>query len=168
MNENFFLPQIYQVLATAIEIIHADRGNIQLYDKKDNALKIVAHIGFNDEFLKLFGSVPLGEYCCGRAFEKSQRVIVEDIFTHESFSHVSPQLKTFGYKSVQSSPLYDDKGKVYGILSTHFTKRHQPSDEEFRILDNYLKTAAPILARKVKQHKIKKSRVRTYLTSQKA
>lgn len=156
MPNDYFSPQLYQVLATAIEIMNADKGNIQFYDEEEKALKIVAHIGFNDEFLRTFASVSPGHAACGQALEKAARVIVEDIFKDPSFINIGPIIKTFGYTSVQSTPLFDGNGNLFGMLSTHFTKKHYPNAEEFHVLDTYLKAAVPILARKLDQYKNKK------------
>jgi GAF domain-containing protein len=154
MNQNGFsvakrlTPQLYIFLANAIELLDADKGNVQFYDEPTNTLKIVAHIGFNDEFLREFETVVPGRCACGIAMKSRQRVIVEDTSKDPSFKDVGSTLKRFGFAAVQSTPLFGEDSKFFGMLSTHFAMPHVPGSHELRMLDQYLERSAPLLARK--------------------
>src|SRR5215472_1352871 len=57
-----------QFLASIISATEADFGNVQLFDSKNRVLRIVAHDGFESEFLGYFDTVSLEDNCaCGRA-----------------------------------------------------------------------------------------------------
>jgi hypothetical protein len=40
------------VLAASMELLRADKGNVQLYDRATNKLNIVAQIGFDPNLLR--------------------------------------------------------------------------------------------------------------------
>lgn len=142
--------KLYQVLATAIEITGAHKGNIQFFDEQENALKIVAQIGFNEEFLKTFETVHAGDHCCGQALAKRKRVIIEDTSKERSFDPLGSMYQRFGFSACQSTPLIDEEENFFGVLSTHFKYPHRPSDYQLYVLDAYLAQAAPTIARKLK------------------
>ena len=148
-KEQNLTPQLYLFLATAIEVMGADKGNVQFYEKERNTLRIVAHIGFNDEFLEIFKSVTPGQCACGLAMETGKRVVVEDTSKDPLFDGVGSTFRRFGFAAVQSTPLYDGSGRFFGMLSTHFSKPHRPSEDKFRQLDDYLSRAAPSIGRKI-------------------
>jgi len=111
-----------EVLDAAISLLGADFGNIRLYDLESQSLKIVAHRGFDREFLDYFNAVREGTGSCGAAFQRAERVIVEDILTDSAFRpHLEIVAATAaGYRAVQSTPLFSHAGEVLGMISTHF------------------------------------------------
>jgi hypothetical protein len=150
--EENLTPKLYQILGTTIEILNADKGNIQFYDEKENALKIVAHIGFSDDFLKTFETVLEGHCCCGTAMARGERMIVEDTSKDPSYESMGSMLERFGFSAVQSTPLFDEENRFFGMISTHFKNPHCPTAFELHSLDRYLSVAAPLLARKKKMN----------------
>ena len=149
--EDKITPKLYQFLATAMEIVNADKGNVQFFDEEENSLKVVAHIGFNDEFLQTFKSVIPGHCACGVAMKTRERVVVEDTSQDPSFASIGSTLKRFGYAAVQSTPLFDENERFFGVISTHFNAPHRPSSNELGQLDRYLFQAAALIARKLRE-----------------
>ncbi|MBI3313930.1 MAG: GAF domain-containing protein [Candidatus Omnitrophica bacterium] len=153
MGENLAL-QLYLFLANAIDILNADKGNVQVYDENKKTLNIVAHIGFNDEFLSLFQSVGMENGgACVAALKRRERIIVEDTSKDPSFDGLGSTSKRFGFAAVKCTPLFDGNGKFFGILSIHFKKPHRPSAEELDLLDRYLSQAVLIIAQKWREAK---------------
>src|SRR5262249_38826341 len=74
------LPSLLQeVLATALKITGAGKGNIQLLHA-NGALQIEAQHGFSREFLEFFRSVERGgDAACGVALARGERIVVDDI-----------------------------------------------------------------------------------------
>jgi GAF domain-containing protein len=68
-----------EILDAAIEITHADLGNVQLVDRASGVLRIGAQRGFEAEFLDFFDAVHDGVAACGSAMQSGRRVIVEDV-----------------------------------------------------------------------------------------
>jgi len=63
----------------------AERGNVQMMDPRTRTLRIVAHRGFDADFLEFFAGVR-AEGSCGKALLLRRRVIVPDVTTHRIFA----------------------------------------------------------------------------------
>lgn len=150
-----------EILDTAINMSHADMGNIQLLEPESGALKIQAHRGFQQPFLDYFVSVyPEIGGCgasCGAAFARKQRVIVEDVCKSAIFTG-TPALDVMlaaGARGVQSTPLVSREGKLVGMLNTHY---HQPGivDEfDLRFIDLLAGQAADIIVQVQTQNQLR-------------
>jgi signal transduction histidine kinase/ActR/RegA family two-component response regulator len=139
-----------EVLKVAIEISGADKGNIQLLDNKTNALILTVQRGFEDPFVEYFESVATGDTACGVALLTKQRVIVEDITESEIYAGKTSLLamREADILAVQSLPLMSSSGKVIGVVSTHFSNAHRPSEQELRLMDLLARQTADYLERK--------------------
>jgi len=113
---------LQKALAVAIEIAHADLGNIQLVDAETGALRIVAHRGFGREFLRFFRQVHPQQGACGTALQSRSRVIVQDVTDSPIFGDAKTieVLLAAGVRAVQSTPLLGESGELLGMISTHW------------------------------------------------
>ena len=94
------------VLDAAIKLQDADFGYVQLLDARSITLRIVAHRGVGEEFLKHFACVDANDTsACGIALKQGQRVIIEDVTKYAPYSpHLAVAAKT-GYRGVNCTPL---------------------------------------------------------------
>ena len=139
-----------EILNVAIEISAADKGNIQLLDPVTGKLILKAHRGFEEPFLEFFAQVSDEGSACGLAMRSNQRVIVEDITESEIYTG-TPSLETMcdaGVRAVQSLPLLSSTGNLLGMISTHFSVPHRPSEQELRLMDLLARQTADYLERK--------------------
>ena len=141
-------PLLKEVLEASMALLNADFGNVQLYDPKSHALKIVVQRGFEQDFLDYFDNVQEGTASCGTALERRERVIVEDVLTDPVFAQHLPIINAAGYRAVQSTPLIGRGGEILGMISTHFRQPHRPSERELRFVDLYARQAAEMIERK--------------------
>jgi signal transduction histidine kinase/ActR/RegA family two-component response regulator len=148
LKEHDLVAILQDVLEGSIEFLNADKGIVQLYDEHDGVLRIAAQVGFNDEFLELFKSVPPGFSVYGVALDLRERVIVEDAFADERFAALAPVYASHDVIAVQSTPLMGSGGTPVGILSTHSRQPHRPTDRELRMLDLYAHQAERVIERK--------------------
>lgn len=142
-----------EVLRVAIEISGADKGNIQLVDPGSGLLSLANQVGFDDEFLEFFsdGRQPAA---CTTALKSQQRVIVEDV-RHSALFIGTLSLETMlqaQVRAVQSTPLISSTGTVLGVISTHFSTTHRPTEQELRLMDLLARQAADYLERKNVEH----------------
>jgi len=140
-----------EMVEAAIAITRADKGNIRILDPLTGKLKIVAQRGFRLPFLKFFEFVDTGEAAaCGTSMKRMERVIVEDITQSPIFlgSDALDMLLSEGVKAVQSTPLVSRSGQFIGIISTHFSQIHMPSERELILIDILARQAADIIERK--------------------
>lgn len=141
-------PLLEEVLTASIALQSADFGTIQLYNPKSQALEIVAHRGFQQDFLDQFSSVLESEAACGRALSRGERVIIEDVLTDTDFEPHRPIAASAGFRAVQSTPLFSRNGEPLGMISTHFRKPQRPSERDLQLTDLYARQAAEMIERK--------------------
>jgi hypothetical protein len=115
---------ILEFLALVIEATGADLGNVQLFDSTNRALRIVAHHGFESEFLRYFDTVSYEDHCvCSTALNERTRVVVADVATDSRLSGDSRGvLLRANVRSVQSTPLIEPSGRFVGMVSTHYSR----------------------------------------------
>jgi PAS domain S-box-containing protein len=139
-----------EILRVAIEITGADKGNIQLLNTDSDSLRLVTQTGFEEPFLELFESCNNGDSACGVALQSKQRVVVENINESEIYLG-KPALEAMRHAdvlAVESVPLISSAGKALGIISTHFSNAHRPSEQELRLMDLLARQTADYLERK--------------------
>ena len=139
------------ILDAAISATGADFGNIQLVNPVTDALEIVAHKGFHAVFLDYFCATHAGQAACGTAMSERTRVVVEDVETHPAFHDTGLQavMRAAGVRAVQSTPLIDRNGTVFGVLSTHFRTPHQPTEHELHLIDVFAQLLADVDRKRV-------------------
>ena len=140
---------LHEIVDVAMEITGADRGIMQLFERKSGALKIVAHRGFEAPLLEFFDTVHDGFAACGAAMQRGERVIVEDVATDPIFagSAACDVLLTAGVRAVQSTPLISRSGRLVGMFSTHHRTPCRPSERELGLLDLLARQAADLIER---------------------
>lgn len=106
----------------------ADRGVLQVFDRRLGGLRIVAQHGFRTPFLDYFKLVTGTESTCGEAMMRNQVVVVDDVLNSPIFDRPTRRvMKTAGALSVQSTPMVTASGLLVGVLSTHFDRPWAPT-----------------------------------------
>jgi len=141
-------PLLEELLTAIISLQNADFGNIQLYNPESQALEIVVQRGFQQDFLDHFRSVHDDGATCGRAMQRRERIIIEDVQTDPDFEPHRRIAASAGFRAVQSTPLLTRTGELLGMISTHFRQAHRPSEHELRLTDLYAVHAAGLIIRK--------------------
>jgi DNA-binding NarL/FixJ family response regulator len=142
LRERDFSRALRKVLEASVALLKADKGALQLFEEGANELRLATSIGFPQEFVDRFGSLPSdSSTACGRAFQRRERVVVEDIRRDPDFLRLGSQCDSYGFEAVQSTPLRGRNGKPFGILSTHYERARRPSEEDLRTLDLYIQEA---------------------------
>ncbi|MEW6753419.1 MAG: PAS domain-containing protein [Candidatus Latescibacterota bacterium] len=159
---------LQETVDAAVEITGADMGSIQLFDPESDALRIVAHRGFDQPFLDYFGIVRRNEAASGTALERGERVIIEDVARGPVFAG-TPALGVVlaaGVRAVQSSPLCTHSGQLVGMLSTHYRTVRRPDEHDLRLLDLLVRTAADLVERSAGEEALRQSEERLRLAQQ--
>ena len=135
-----------RALEGAITLTGADLGNIQLADGH-GALRIVAQTGFSDQFLEHFAAVDDESAACGRAAINRCQTVIPDVTVDPGFAPHRSVAAAAGFRAVQSTPLIDPRGRLRGVISTHFRYPRQPADRELQLIAWYgerLAAALPV------------------------
>src|SRR5262245_13882698 len=140
-------PLLEEVLDATMSLQNADFGNVQLYDPKTHELVIVAHRGFQQDFLDHFSSVREDSAACGRALQQRKRIIIEDVQTDPGFEPHRQIAASVDFRAMQSTPLFSRNGEPLGMVSTHFRQPHCPSERELRLTDLYARQGVEMIER---------------------
>ena len=159
LNEEHLEHMLQRVLKAALELLRADKGVIQLYDSKDHALAMIAQVGFNQEFANQFHRLSIDVSSCGAAFQRKERVLIENVATDPVFSRLAPLFSIYEVVSAQTTPLFTADRRVFGLLSTYYSKPHVPSEEEFRLVDLYARQAERVLEAKHHEEGLRRAKV---------
>lgn len=139
---------LQEMLVAVIELLSADKGNIQLLNGDTQCLTIAVQRGFGEEFLGAFREVSdQGHSACARALRLRERTIIEDIELDLEYEPLRPLARAAGYRAVASTPLAGADGTRLGVVSTHFHGVHRPTIQELRRLDLYLRQASDFIQR---------------------
>jgi PAS domain S-box-containing protein len=152
---------LYEILDTAIAIVRADKGNIQLFEPQAGVPRMAAQRGFSPAFLKYFEYVRSDPTAWAAAMRTGERIVVEDLTTSQAFIEqpLMNVLVDVGVRAVISTPLMSSTGNVLGMISTHFHESHRPTERELGLLDLLVRQAADYLERK-RAEEIEESLVR--------
>jgi PAS domain S-box-containing protein len=135
-----------EMLAATIELLGADKGNVQLYDPQRGVLRIACQRGFNRDFLEFFHEVSCaGGSACGRSLRAGERIVVEDVEADDGFAESLAITRAADFRAVQSTPLISRDGTRLGIISTHWRSPHRPDEQDLRRLDLYARQAADFI-----------------------
>lgn len=155
-----------EMLAATIELLGADRGNVQILDADRGVLHIAAQRGFEQPFLDFFREVSVhDDSACGRALRSGARIVIEDVEADAPYAPYLAVARAAGYRGVQSTPLIGRDGVPLGMLSTHWRTPHLPSQQDLRRLDLYLCQAVGFIERcKISQSlREKEERLRLFI-----
>jgi PAS domain S-box-containing protein len=137
-----------ELLSAVVDLMGAQKGNIQLLDETTTVLRIVAQREFGEDFLEFFGEVTAADAsACGRALKTGERIIVEDIEADEEYRGLREIARAAGFRAVVSTPLIGPDGTPFGMLSTHFEAVHLPSAQQLRLLDLFVRHACDFIRR---------------------
>jgi PAS domain S-box-containing protein len=134
------------IVDMAIDVAHADFGNIQLLDPKTSELHIKAQRGFPRWWIEHWEAVTEGRGTCGTTLKRHERVIVEDVERSPIFTAAELDVhRRAGVRAVQSTPLVSRSGQLIGIFSTHFKRPGRPDPHTLFLLDLLAREAADII-----------------------
>ena len=154
VEEATFDSMVEEVLKASIELLAAEKGVIQLYDGREDVLRLVKQLGFTDEVATQFDRIPVGSHCYGTAFKRKTRVFIENVLLDSEFSQRAPLFQELGLVAAQSTPLFNADGIVFGVLSTYWSKPYRPSATDLNLLDLYAHQAERILLYKRNEERL--------------
>jgi PAS domain S-box-containing protein len=136
-----------KIVETAIAIADSDFGNLQIVDPTTGALKIIAHRGLPAWWIDFWNH---GERtgACRIAFDRAERVIVEDIEQSPIFAGKALAVqREVGVRAIVSTPLVSRAGQTIGMFSTHSKTPGRPDEHALRLLDLLARLSADLIER---------------------
>ena len=137
------------IIDAALTIMQSRSASLQVYDAERGDLRFLSARGFDDEAMAHWQSVSSNPTISGRALRTGERVMVPDIEHEPQFGMEDvAAFRRFGIRAVQTTPLFSRTGALLGMLSTHWTSPHQPSERALRLLDILARQAADLIERR--------------------
>ncbi|MDI9239812.1 PAS domain-containing protein [Lysobacter sp. LF1] len=140
-----------KILDTAIILMHSQFGSFQLLERREDGPLLHLHVnrGFSDEAATHWRQVRMDTGCvCGDALREGRRIIVPDISTFIEDPVEREVYARAGIRAVQTTPLRTRDGRLVGMLSTHWSRAHHPSQRELDLLDVLARLAADLVERR--------------------
>ena len=107
-------------VAVAGQLTGTAKANVQLADPAARQLRIVAQLGFSQQFLEFFGVVADTSSACGTALRTGAPVWVPDVARSPIFSRAAAQVMLdAGSAAVASVPIRTPGGELIAMLSAH-------------------------------------------------
>jgi len=94
---------------------------------------------------------------CGLALRRGERAIVSDFERWDEITGTEELLcfRNAGIRAAQTTPLQSRSGQLLGMISTHWSQPHQPSERVLRLLDILARTAADLLERTIAEEALR-------------
>ena len=129
----------------SMQMLHPDRGPPGGLGE----LKLLSARGYTEAALKQFEWVgPDMTTSCGTSLRSGQRTILPNV---ETCDELGAELRTAfldtGIRSMQTTPLVSRSGQLLGMITTHWSEPHEPSNRDLRLMDILARQAADLLER---------------------
>lgn len=149
-----------------VQIMNSDFGTMQMFYPErgeSGELLLLASHGLSPEAQEYWKwvSADAGS-TCGESLRTRTRTIVEDYETCD-FALRRNHRAAFaaaGIRAAQSTPLFSRKGRLLGMITTHWKKPHRPSEHDLQLLDILARQAADLLERRLAETALRESEER--------
>lgn len=131
IRRHFRLEEVLQSLVkTAVELLHADKGSLLVWDEDKQKLRARASHGFDPGTVAQI-AIAQGQGLAGRVAISGEPAIVEDTSLDE---HVTPFIvKAEKLRALMQVPIRV-AGEVFGVFSADYLQPHQFSEGEEKLL----------------------------------
>ena len=138
------------IMDAAIAIMRSQYASMQIFDPERGELNLLNARGFDTAATELWKSVTgSSTSTSGKALQAGQRVTVSDVLTCDFLGTADREtFRRLGVRAVQSTPLHSRTGELVGMISTHWSEPHEPSEREQRLLDVLARQAADLIERR--------------------
>ena len=138
-----------RIVGAACEIMHSQFASMQM--RHGSRLQLLAYRGFNACAAEAWRWLDIDcGTSCSKALSSGERVVYPDV--REMTGELSPELIELylqtGIVAMQTTPLKSRSGRTVGMLSTHWSHTHRPTEDELRLLDILARLAADLIERR--------------------
>jgi len=155
-----------KIVDAAVSITGSQFGTMQLLCPQGDPsghggeLQLLAARGLTAEAVGYWQWVNPNAYSsCTQALKLGGRAIIPDFEAWDDIAGTE-DLKAFrraGIRSAQTTPLRSRGGALLGMISTHWSAPHAPSERDLRLLDILARQAADVLERTIAEEALRES-----------
>jgi PAS domain S-box-containing protein len=141
------------VVDAALWIMRSQCASLQVFYPEQGprgALRLIASRGFDETARRRWEWVdPDANTTCARALQTNDRVITPDVTQADFIAGTATEAAMLdtGIRAIQTTPLKSRAGKTMGMISTHWSEPHRPSERDLRLLDILARQAADLIER---------------------
>lgn len=128
-TDNIVLREISTVLENISNAVNANRSSFFLLDQESNTLQTLAAQGLTDAII----SIPMGKGVAGHVAATGEAMIINDAQRHPLLSRSHGKSLGFVTRMLLCVPVFDDQGKVLGVIQA-LNKKKGLFDENDRII----------------------------------
>ena len=145
------------VLTSAISLLGADCGRVQLFDRDARHLRATMQQGFERSQLEHVEQIDARDTSpCAIALRTRSAHEVSDVLHDPSFASMWDLVARAGYRAVQCTPLCSREGDLVGMVSVYFREPHEFSEREKQLADLVGQQAADLVVRNAQQDELAK------------
>ncbi|HVV44849.1 MAG TPA: ATP-binding protein, partial [Bryobacteraceae bacterium] len=143
-----------KIVDGARTIMRSDFATMQMFypERGDRGeLRLLASRGLDEEGKKVWEWVRFDtDSTCGQALRTGRRAVATDVGSCEFLAGTpgGASLLQAGIHSAQSTPLYSRSGSLVGMISSHWSRPHTPTERDLRLLDILARQAADLIERR--------------------
>ena len=132
-----------------------------LNESKKNLLSASAR-SLPDFYNEAINGVEIGEKVgsCGSATYKQQRVIVENIDTHENWQPYLELTQKANLHACWSEPIFSSSGEILGSFAIYNEKAKKPTDFELKLISSYAHLASVAIEKENNTKRIKENELK--------
>ena len=147
-----------KIVDAAVSITGSQFGTMQLLCPQghpsghDGELHLLCSRGLPPEAVGFWQWVsPMVYSSCTIALQLGQRAIIPDFEEWADIAGTEDLIafRRAGIRSAQTTPLRSRDGRLLGMISTHWSAPHQPSERDLRLLDILARQASDLLERTI-------------------
>lgn len=153
-----------RIVDAAVSITGSQFGTMQLLCPQGHSsghggeLQLLCSRGLSAEAVGFWQWVSPAAYSsCTMALKLGKRAIIPDFEQWADIAGTADLLafRSAGIRSAQTTPLRSRKGNLLGMISTHWSDPHQPSERDLRLLDILARQAADLLERTMAEESLR-------------
>ncbi|MCE4224884.1 response regulator [Methylobacterium sp. C25] len=153
-----------RIVDAAVSITGSQFGTMQLLCPRGHAsghggeLQLLCSRGIPSDAIGFWQWVsPAARSSCTLALKSGRRAIISDFEKWDDIAGTEDLLafRRAGIRSAQTTPLLSRSGRLLGMISTHWSTPHQPSERDLRLLDIVARQAADLLERTIAEEALR-------------
>jgi len=127
--------QFAAVLKALCEVLDTDKAQVYLFDAATDCLQSAADVGLSESVRMAWRTTTSGVGASGMAFKENHAIIIQDTEQDERYAGWRDFTRAAGVRSMESRPLVNMKGEVFGVLAVYFSQPRIPTERDTYFAD---------------------------------
>lgn len=131
-----------EMLSYCTGLLGANKGDVQLFDRETNTLKLACSAGLSKKFINYYSTISSrSDTVCWKALSNRKQIVIADIDKETSFATVKHFAYLEGFRTVLSTPFFASNGDPLGVISICSNNQAQFDPIHLGMIDLYARKA---------------------------